>query len=90
MAYFFSPVDLIPDFIPVVGQLDELVVVSALLGPAMRWIPAGVIEEYLEQARVEFNRGPPVSYALGAVVAGLWLFSIAALIFIVSALVSMW
>ncbi|MBM4250060.1 MAG: DUF1232 domain-containing protein [Euryarchaeota archaeon] len=39
VGYFFSPIDLIPDFIPVIGQLDELVIVSALAAFALRSIP---------------------------------------------------
>ncbi|MBU4198574.1 MAG: DUF1232 domain-containing protein [Verrucomicrobia bacterium] len=45
LAYVVSPFDLIPDFIPGVGWLDELVVVPILLGLARVWIPAEVLAD---------------------------------------------
>lgn len=45
LAYLVTPVDLIPDFIPVLGQLDELVVIPALILTARALIPADVWHE---------------------------------------------
>ena len=45
VAYFLMPFDLIPDFIPVLGQLDELVVIPVLVWLALKLIPTGVIQE---------------------------------------------
>jgi uncharacterized membrane protein YkvA (DUF1232 family) len=45
IGYFLSPIDLIPDFVPVLGQLDDLLIVPGLLMLALRFIPADVIEE---------------------------------------------
>ncbi len=50
LAYFFSPFDLIPDFIPVAGQIDDAVVVPFLFGLANRAVPDEVKEHY----RVKF------------------------------------
>jgi uncharacterized membrane protein YkvA (DUF1232 family) len=44
-AYLFFPIDLIPDFVPVLGQLDDLAVV--LLGLDLRSAPADIVEEHL-------------------------------------------
>lgn len=44
LAYFVSPIDLIPDIIPVLGQLDDLLIVPGLIFIALRLIPSQVIE----------------------------------------------
>lgn len=52
IAYALSPVDLIPDFIPVVGHLDDLLVVPLLVWLALRLIPRDVIDECRQRASV--------------------------------------
>lgn len=46
VAYALSPIDLIPDFIPVVGHLDDVVVVPLLLALGLALVPAEVIREH--------------------------------------------
>ena len=48
LAYLASPIDLIPDFIPVIGQLDDLIIVPLLVWLALRFIP--------EEVRVEVRQ----------------------------------
>jgi uncharacterized membrane protein YkvA (DUF1232 family) len=45
IAYAASPIDLIPDFIPVVGYLDDLIILSLLIWAALMLIPQSVITE---------------------------------------------
>ena len=68
-AYALSPIDLIPDFIPVLGYLDDLLLVPAGIWLAVRLIPAGLLEE-LRAAAVA--RGRPRSLAGAAAVAAVW------------------
>jgi len=51
IGYAISPIDLIPDFIPVLGYVDDLVIVPAGVAAVSRLIPAEVMEEYRVEAR---------------------------------------
>lgn len=53
LAYALSPLDLIPDFIPVLGLVDDLLLLPALLWLALRFIPAGVMADARNRARTE-------------------------------------
>jgi len=46
LAYAVSPIDLIPDFIPVIGHLDDILVVSLLLGIALKKLPKEIVLEH--------------------------------------------
>lgn len=46
VAYALSPVDLIPDFIPVLGQLDDLIIVPLLIRLALKRIPEELVDEH--------------------------------------------
>ncbi len=53
IAYTLSPIDLIPDFIPVLGYLDDLILVPAGIYLALKMIPGEVLEEYRQKAKTE-------------------------------------
>ena len=55
IAYVLMPFDLIPDFIPVIGQLDDLVIVPLLVYVALKMRPNAVVNECREQIRREIN-----------------------------------
>jgi uncharacterized membrane protein YkvA (DUF1232 family) len=57
IAYAASPIDLIPDFIPVLGQLDDLVIVPALIALALRLIPKDVSSRARREAYKRFASG---------------------------------
>jgi uncharacterized membrane protein YkvA (DUF1232 family) len=74
VGYAFSPIDLIPDPIPVLGYLDDLVLVPLGVAIAVRMIPDEVLSESRQKAREMVERGErPVSRAAAAVIVVLWL-----------------
>src|SRR5437868_220219 len=55
-AYALSPVDLIPDFIPVVGYLDDIIIVPLGILLAIKLIPPDIIEEHRRSALASMER----------------------------------
>lgn len=72
VAYALSPIDLIPDFIPVLGYLDDLVLIPLGIWGAVKMIPSPILAESREKASDAFKDGKPVSRAAGVVIALIW------------------
>lgn len=70
-AYALSPIDLIPDFIPVLGYLDDLVLVPLGIALAVRLIPPALFEEHREQAAARIA-ARPVSQVGALVIIAIW------------------
>jgi uncharacterized membrane protein YkvA (DUF1232 family) len=73
VAYAFSPIDLIPDFIPIVGYLDDLVILPIGIALAIKLVPPTVLAECRAMGQEVMVNGKPVSRVAGAVVAIIWL-----------------
>ena len=69
-AYALSPIDLIPDFIPVLGYLDELVVLPLGIMLAVRMIPPDIMAEHRASATEALKK--PTSRTAAAAVIGVW------------------
>jgi uncharacterized membrane protein YkvA (DUF1232 family) len=77
VAYALSPIDLIPDFVPVLGYLDDLILVPLGLLAAVRLIPPDVMADL--RRRAEETDGSPSSRRAGAVVVvGVWVLALTA------------
>jgi len=72
VAYALSPIDLIPDFIPVLGYVDDLLIVPAGIALAARLIPHDVLEEHRASARRRLADGHPVSRLGLIIVVTVW------------------
>lgn len=83
VGYAFSPIDLIPDPIPILGHLDDLVLVPLGILMARRLIPDPVLAECRERARVVMAEGRPVNRAAAAVIVALWALAAVAVAWIV-------
>ena len=77
LAYLLSPIDLIPDFIPVLGYLDDLIIVPAGLALAVRLVPDVVLLDCRARAAARLAEGRPPSMAAAAVIVCIWVASIA-------------
>ena len=73
VAYAFSPLDLVPDFIPVLGYLDDLVLIPLGIALALRMIPPSVLEESREKAQAVMRDGKPVNRVAAVAIIALWL-----------------
>jgi uncharacterized membrane protein YkvA (DUF1232 family) len=77
-AYALSPIDLIPDFVPVLGYLDEVILLPPAILLAVRLVPPELMAEH--RAAAARAAAKPVSRAGAAVIVGLWLVAATALV----------
>ena len=74
-AYALSPIDLIPDFIPVLGYLDDIIIVPLGIALALRLIPADLMADFRAQAA---TTDKPVNRVAAAFIIGVWLIAMTA------------
>jgi uncharacterized membrane protein YkvA (DUF1232 family) len=75
VAYAFSPIDLIPDFIPVIGYLDDLIIVPLGIYLVLRLIPEHVISESRRKADlwIAGKKNRPRNYLAAILIVTIWL-----------------
>ncbi|MEH7547217.1 uncharacterized membrane protein YkvA (DUF1232 family) [Neobacillus bataviensis] len=73
VAYAFSPIDLIPDFIPVLGYLDDLIIVPLGMSLALKLIPHHVIEDNRAKAEEMRKNGKPKNWFVGILFILIWI-----------------
>ena len=72
VVYALSPIDLIPDFIPVLGYLDDLIILPVLVALTIKFIPRDVFEKYREQAQDMWQDGKPKRWYYAIPIILLW------------------
>ena len=83
VGYAFSPIDLIPDFIPVLGYLDDLILIPFGIKIAISMIPAYVMIESRTKAHEIIRQGKPVNRIAAVIIVSVWLFLAACIIFFI-------
>ena len=73
VAYVFSPLDFIPDFIPILGYLDDLILVPLGLWLVIKLIPTQILAECREQALALKAQGKPKNWLAAGAIVTLWL-----------------
>ncbi|MEG2054105.1 MAG: YkvA family protein [Oscillospiraceae bacterium] len=76
VAYALSPIDFIPDFVPVLGYLDDLIILPVLISLVIRLIPKEVFEECREKSRGMWADGKPKKWYYALPIVAVWLFII--------------
>ncbi len=72
VAYALSPIDLIPDVIPILGYLDDLILVPLGIILVLKMIPPAVLAECREKAEAAMNQDKPTSWIAAIVIVAIW------------------
>ena len=73
VGYALSPIDLIPDFIPVIGYIDDLIIIPLGIFFAFKLIPENILNECRSKAEEAFKNGKPKSLIAGIIIVLIWL-----------------
>jgi uncharacterized membrane protein YkvA (DUF1232 family) len=73
VGYAFSPIDLIPDFVPVLGYLDDLILIPLGIALLLKIIPSEVIAECRERAAVAMAGGKPTNWIAAGIIVAIWI-----------------
>ena len=71
VAYALSPIDLIPDFIPILGYLDEVILLPLAIAIALKLLPEAVLQDAQVQAESALNR--PKNYKAAVIIVLIWI-----------------
>ena len=72
-AYLLSPIDLIPDFIPILGYLDDVIIAPAGIALALKMTSPEVMADARQKAELELANGKPVNRVAAVVVVLIWI-----------------
>lgn len=77
VGYALSPIDFIPDFIPVLGYLDDVILLPAAIALVIKIIPPDILADCWEKARLNPLACKPKIWAAAAVIVSIWLLILA-------------
>ena len=73
VGYALSPIDLIPDFLPVLGYLDDIIILPALIALTIRLIPKDTCDKFRKEAEGLWQNGKPKKWYYAIPIALIWL-----------------
>lgn len=73
VAYALSPVDLVPDFIPILGYLDDIILLPFLVAPTIRFIPKDILERNRQRSVDLWEDGKPKKWYYAVPIILIWL-----------------
>ena len=76
VIYVLSPIDFIPDFIPVLGYLDDLILIPLLVSLIIKMVPRDIWEECIIKSRGMWQDGKPKRWYYGIPIVVVWIFII--------------
>lgn len=80
VAYAFSPIDLIPDFIPVIGHLDDVILIPLGIFLALKMIPSDVLKKCRKETQKPFEIKPIIRWVVALIIIFIWVGLIAVFI----------
>jgi len=83
VAYALSPIDLIPDFIPILGYLDDLVLIPLGLMLVIRLIPADILAECRQKSEEIVGRATRIGKIAAGVIVAIWLLTAALVVWLI-------
>jgi len=83
VGYAFSPIDLIPDPVPVLGYLDDLILIPLGIAIVLRTIPPEVMAECREKAAVAMAGGKPKNWIAAGIIVAIWILLAVLAVFLV-------
>ena len=72
IAYLLSPIDLIPDFIPVIGYLDDFLLITVGIPILLKMVPKEIMDEHRKNAETKFRDGMPKSRFVALIIVLIW------------------
>lgn len=78
-GYALSPIDLIPDFIPVLGYLDDLIIVPLGIAAVLKLVPPALVDEQRTAAKKYLESAGPTSVVAAVVIIGCWVTALGAI-----------
>lgn len=81
LVYALSPIDLIPDFIPILGYLDDVILLPSLIALAIKMIPKSVVEECRKESEDLWKNGKPNKWYYAIPIIILWIVIILVILF---------